>query len=194
MSWRAHAETIPGGNRYRLSDDRGPLSFGRLSELWSADQSFISWYTELLAGSHLLSFFWEHPAVSAGTLGKPAEFVLLEAPALTGLRADQTAFQQHFAVADGSVAVFTNLGGDATLVAPCAGHAAQHCAHLAPFLRNAPAELICEFWQTLGQTLLERIGSAPAWLSTSGLGVSWLHARLDSQPKYYQHQPYKTGR
>jgi hypothetical protein len=29
------------------------------------------------------------------------------------------------------------------------------------------------------------------WLSTSGLGVSWLHMRLDSTPKYYNWQPYK---
>jgi hypothetical protein len=30
------------------------------------------------------------------------------------------------------------------------------------------------------------------WLSTSGLGVAWLHIRLDSTPKYYQHQPYTS--
>ena len=31
----------------------------------------------------------------------------------------------------------------------------------------------------------------PVWTSTSGLGVYWLHVRLDSRPKYYQHQPFK---
>ena len=29
------------------------------------------------------------------------------------------------------------------------------------------------------------------WLSTSGLGVYWLHVRLDSRPKYYTYEPYK---
>lgn len=31
----------------------------------------------------------------------------------------------------------------------------------------------------------------PLWVSTSGLGVSWLHVRLDSRPKYYTYAPYK---
>jgi hypothetical protein len=32
------------------------------------------------------------------------------------------------------------------------------------------------------------------WVSTSGLGVYWLYIRLDSFPKYYNFQPYKTLR
>ncbi|MDF9799652.1 hypothetical protein OKW21_004915 [Catalinimonas alkaloidigena] len=28
-------------------------------------------------------------------------------------------------------------------------------------------------------------------MSTSGLGVYWLHIRLDSRPKYYQFDPYR---
>jgi hypothetical protein len=30
------------------------------------------------------------------------------------------------------------------------------------------------------------------WLSTSGLGVLYLHFRIDTVPKYYSHEPYKT--
>jgi hypothetical protein len=30
------------------------------------------------------------------------------------------------------------------------------------------------------------------WLSTSGLGVLYLHFRIDTVPKYYSHVPYKT--
>lgn len=29
------------------------------------------------------------------------------------------------------------------------------------------------------------------WISTSGLGVSWLHVRLNFYPKYYSHNSYK---
>ncbi len=28
------------------------------------------------------------------------------------------------------------------------------------------------------------------WVSTSGDGVSWLHLRIDTRPKYYQHAAY----
>jgi hypothetical protein len=31
------------------------------------------------------------------------------------------------------------------------------------------------------------------WISTSGLGVPWVHVRLDSYPKYYQYRPYAQG-
>jgi hypothetical protein len=38
----------------------------------------------------------------------------------------------------------------------------------------------------------KRLSASPVWLSTSGLGVYWLHVRLDTHPKYYQYQPYKV--
>jgi Family of unknown function (DUF6940) len=31
----------------------------------------------------------------------------------------------------------------------------------------------------------------PVWLSPAGAGVSWLHLRLDDQPKYYGYAPYR---
>lgn len=35
---------------------------------------------------------------------------------------------------------------------------------------------------------------APLWVSTSGLGVPWLHVRLDDAPKYYTHRPFRDPR
>jgi len=31
----------------------------------------------------------------------------------------------------------------------------------------------------------------PSWLSACGLGVYWLHSRLDPKPKYYVYEPFK---
>ena len=39
-----------------------------------------------------------------------------------------------------------------------------------------------------------RIGIQPIWLSTAGMGVPWLHVRLDSRPKYYAFGPYRDDR
>ena len=36
------------------------------------------------------------------------------------------------------------------------------------------------------------IGDEVKWLSTAGMGVYWLHVRVDSRPKYYRYQGYKT--
>ena len=30
------------------------------------------------------------------------------------------------------------------------------------------------------------------WISTAGLGVTWVHVRIDSRPKYYTHAPYRV--
>jgi hypothetical protein len=34
----------------------------------------------------------------------------------------------------------------------------------------------------------------PIWLSTAGMGVAWLHIRLDERPKYYSHKPYAVAK
>jgi len=42
------------------------------------------------------------------------------------------------------------------------------------------------------QGLEDRLADTPLWLSTAGLGVSWLHVRLDTRPKYYRHRVYAS--
>jgi len=46
--------------------------------------------------------------------------------------------------------------------------------------------------QRLAREALARLSDRPLWISTAGMGVNWLHVRLDSRPKYYRHAPYKT--
>jgi len=64
-------------------------------------------------------------------------------------------------------------------------------AHIAAFTRNGPDPQNHALWQILGQTMQQRITNQPIWLNTEGSGVSWLHIRLDSRPKYYGFSPYK---
>jgi len=90
------------------------------------------------------------------------------------------------------VASFPNLGGDATLIAPCPDAAAGPYPHLAAFCRRAPKRQLLAFWKAVGEALADSLSARPLWLSTSGLGVAWLHARLDSTPKYYTHAPYRS--
>jgi protoheme ferro-lyase len=47
-----------------------------------------------------------------------------------------------------------------------------------------------EIWRLVAEAVEARLGSAPMWLSTAGLGVHWLHVRLDSRPKYDRHRVY----
>jgi hypothetical protein len=91
------------------------------------------------------------------------------------------------------VAAFENLGGDALLVAPCPAEQERAYPHLAAFVRNAPDAQQHALWQAVGEAMEARVQAKPTWLSTAGHGVGWLHVRLDSRPKYYQHGPYKKA-
>jgi len=173
------------------------LRFGELFELLATSSRFTDWYCSILRDSDYSAFYWEHPPLTAANLADPVEFVLLAAPALESLRPDPSAFSEHFraaALGDGTTTVirFSNTGGDALLIVPCPDNHIQQHTHLAAFLRAAPAQQIRVFWRLTAETVLENLGTKPLWLSTSGLGVAWLHVRLDSRPKYYQHRPYKT--
>ena len=135
--------------------------------------------------------------MTTATLDREFEFVLIDCPPLAK-PADRRAFGDFFdaAAPEEPAIVFENLGRDATLVVPCPpGDAAapkvDHFAHLASFVRQADDEQVDAFWQLVGRTMREKVGGQPLWLSTAGMGVAWLHVRLDQRPKYYAHRPYR---
>jgi hypothetical protein len=172
-----------------LFQDEGPLTFRQYFALLQDDGDFVAWYTGQLERSRFSSYFWEHPPLTRVTVDSNAEFVLINAPMLENLRPNPAPFRSYFIA--GEVVTFRNLGGDAMLIAPSPVEASQGYAHLAAFLQQAPASQVRALWHNVGQTVRKSLTDSPIWLSTSGLGVAWLHIRLDSSPKYYQHQPYK---
>ena len=124
-------------------------------------------------------------------------------------------------ISEGSdVAKFFNLGRDAFLISPCPNEGADSerrqaksmnlfssrnsamikspnliisFAHFASFVRDKGASAQADrFLRATGEAVLERVGSQPLWVSTSGAGVYWLHLRLDSYPKYYTYAPYRN--
>ena len=101
-------------------------------------------------------------------------------------------FAGHFGKHTGPVGRFSNFSGDAMLVVPAPLDANTDYSHLAAFVRGAPVSQQRAFWQAVGEAVRGSLSERVLWLSTSGLGVYWLHVRLDSRPKYYTYQPY-TG-
>jgi len=82
---------------------------------------------------------------------------------------------------------------DLVLVVPCPIGPPAAYAHLASFLRQAPVEQMHTLWEMVGEAVESRLGAAPVWVSTAGMGVSWLHVRLDDRPKYYGYRPYRLS-
>lgn len=177
----------------RIGASSSLLSYREVIGLWRDDAGFRQRFTEILTTAPFEAFFWETPPVTRGNLDRPFEFVWVDAPPLVRLRPEAAAFAEHFARHPGEpVLSFPNLGGDAVLVVP-APLAEEGCyIHLARFLRTAPEAQVHAFWQRVGEAMEARISDALVWLSTAGLGVSWLHLRLDSRPKYYRHRAYRA--
>lgn len=184
-----------GGHHLQFFLGDSPLCQGDYLDLLARGGRFAQWYTRQLRQFGEQAFFWEHPPMTLATAAQAAELVLLDAPSLAGVQADGAPFAEHFAVSQKAVCAFSSLGGDAQLVAPCPRSAEADYGHLGAFLRSAPEEQIEALWVATAravQSILQR--QAVLWLSTSGLGVHWLHVRLDRRPKYYQHRPYAHSR
>jgi hypothetical protein len=167
------------------------MTFAQVISLWHNDETYVAEWVAQLAAVRFDAYCLETPPLTKQTLNKPFECVFVASPALATLEADPRPFQEHFKKSRGSVA-FESLGKDALLVAPCPVSESTCYTHLACFVRSAAREEACELWRTVAQALDERLADAPLWLSTAGLGVAWLHVRLDSRPKYYRHRPYAS--
>lgn len=171
------------------------VSSAELVAGWREDESFRDFFISLLAAAPFPAFFWETPAITTATMSQPFEFVLINSPVLVAQHSDPLAFAAQFRDAgdNNGIAAFRNLGGDALLVVPCPLVLESIYAHLATFSRAAPPSQQHALWRRVGESVAASISTKPLWVSTSGLGVNWLHVRLDSRPKYYNYQPYRKA-
>lgn len=192
--WQSKRELIDSNRIQKISiftDDK-QLTYSEVIELWQQGKSFREFFISLLADTSMPAYFWETPPVKEATVNKAFEFVLVDSPKLAALKPDPSDFQQHFESATSEVVTFPNLGKDALLVVPCPISKIPASTHLAAFVRDAPNSQQHLLWQTVGRELQQRLNEQPIWVSTSGLGVYWLHVRLDERPKYYAYKPYKN--
>jgi hypothetical protein len=190
--WRIHKSTVEGGaERWSLQGEgSGELTFGQLFSYWRTDEKFRTWWSASLGRVSYAAYCWECPPVTAGSLNRPFECVFVSSPLLAQIAPDPAPFVEHFR-GDREVVTFESLGRDALLVAPCPETGARNFAHLASFIASASQSRKDAIWRAVGEALEKRLGVRATWLSTAGLGVAWLHVRLDSRPKYYRHAPYK---
>lgn len=179
--------------RYSILRGDGAVSFAEAMAGWRDDPGFRAFFVSLLAAAPFEAFLWETPPVTRATMGRAFEFVLIDSPELAVATPNPTTFAAHFGAteADRDIIAFPNLGHDAWLVAPCPRSDRDVYPHLAAFVRGAPEPQRHAMWREVAIALESRLGENPLWLSTAGLGVFWLHVRLDTHPKYYHHARYR---
>jgi len=188
-------QTVLDDDVYKISILRGrtQLRYADVIRLWRNDSKFRDFYCSILRGSAFNAFFWENPPVALSNIKQAYEFVLVNSSQLSRVSADSSPFQDKFnpTSEDQTVLTFGNLRHDSELIVPCPVAPHRIYTHFASFVRNAPKEQIHDLFISLANALGERISNKPTWVSTSGLGVYWLHIRLDARPKYYTYQPYR---
>lgn len=117
---RSRSQMTGRDSRSTAPPSVGP-SYRDVLELWPSDEAFRDRFTKALADSEHPAFFWETPPISAVTVARPFEFVLVNSTALARARPGPAPFESQIGDGRGTHAVrtFSNLGGDAVLVVPC---------------------------------------------------------------------------
>ena len=192
QEWTIRKNTIQADKiiRYQILENKEVLSFKQVIQYWMENSSFRKFYNDLLLDAKFENFFWEHPPLQANTLEQLYEFVLVKSTSLAHVIPLSRAFKDYYQK-DKKVVVFPNLGKNALMVVPVPKDDYDY-AHLGRFIRNAPEIQLDEFWKKVGAAFHDELGEEPKWLSTHGLGVYWLHIRIDQIPKYYHYQRYKN--
>ena len=176
---------------FGIHEDGEPISNQQFLDLLKNSSSFRSFYNQQLAECSFPAFLWENNPITTNSLEQNYEYTLVDNHFLANRSPDRQTFAQYFQPNEQAVS-FPNLGGDAQLIAPCPHRSPACYTHLGSFVRNAGTKQQDALWQKTGQMMLDAIGKQPRWLSTNGLGVFWLHIRIDRRPKYYQTETYKT--
>lgn len=175
------------GPRARVLRGGQPLSRGAFLQALAEEPQVRAFLTQHLRELPHPAVFWECPVQGGPAAPLAMEWVSLKAPEL---RSNHAPFAAQLKEQSGPILTFSNLSGDATLVVPRPAPG-WDAPHLLAFLRSAPDTLCDSLWVAVGRAGLAQRG--PFFLSTAGMGVAWLHVRLDARPKYYRHAPYREG-
>lgn len=189
--WIYRVNNLEAGKviEFSLFTEDSPMSFNEFLEKLNDSGEFRKYYNSILAACPFEAFRWENRSITKNTKSRDYTFVVVDSPSLER-RLDKSSFSDYLSPTD-DVASFPSLGRDATMIIPTEPKEGDGYGHLAKFVRSAPEHVVDKFWKVVATETLMRVGDSPIWLSTAGGGVSWLHARIDSRPKYYSFRPYK---
>eukprot|EP00960_Hanusia_phi_P013863 406318-Hanusia_phi.AAC.4 len=196
-SFKASLSGIQGdGVIAKFTQGNDVITWKKCIELLNSSDDFKTLLVNVMNSVPFKSYFWETIPFSdrtAGTIG--FQFVCLNAPNLEGLQADCTSFGS----AHGQIRVFPSLSRDAVLVVPpdrSADGEFGHFTHCYVGLRNFDAQGRGQYRKV---HVIDQAGNfsmlgptVPVWVNTEGSGVPWLHLRIDTRPKYYHYDPFRS--
>ena len=135
---------------------------------------------------------WEFPPYCSRTANNKAEFML--AKTCKFKKTDSSSFDDHFIdKSNNDVCVFYNISRDTKLITIKSEYdmSQTYMGHIGAFMNNAPIELKHKLLISIGEQMMSYTNNhCPAYLSTHGHGVPWLHIRISNKPKYYKNSNY----
>lgn len=193
--------------RYHAEDRQSPLTWAdALSLLATGDAEFLAelrgacvdagW--QLGDGQSPRAYFLETPPLSRATAATTVfETTFVPAPGLGSRKTSFASFAEYRDSGQRGVASFANLQRDAVLVVPVPvppydRNSAATCGHLQAYMAAPWDEQHAELWRAVGRAARHQMDAWPVvWVSTHGLGVPWLHVRVERTPKYISHGAYR---
>lgn len=188
--WQVSIHQQDNVHHFQIKQDGAPINFEIFIDNLLVKPAFRTFYNTILAEAAFEGYFWEHPPISAATVDQAYEFVLIKNRLAHRMKAEPDTFAEYFSKAK-QVVDFPNLKGDAHLIVPTPEAEPKYYNHLGNFVRYAPALQQDAFWQRVGEVYQASIQQSKRWLSTAGMGVYWLHVRVDTRPKYYRYGVYR---
>ena len=195
--WAFAGEPVLAGHgaRYRPRPGTEGITCLEALDLLASSAAFRDVLSRTIAGSPYAALRWEMPPITVDTLGRGFEFVLVDDPFLD-MEPEPGVFGPYFEGVPPEVLALAvpNLGRTARLVVPRGVADDSAYAHLKSFVRHAPADQVHQLWQCVARTARQELSQGRLWVSTAGGGVSWLHVRIEHEPKYYSYRPYASDR
>ena len=120
------------------SDNDCPLTWQEVLQGWQHSPDFPVFFSTALEAVPYAAYFWETPPLTPSQRHAPFTCVVINSPALARVRADYAPFAPYLKPSPQSSAmrVFSNLGGDAQLIAPCPVGPQPDYPHLAAFFET----------------------------------------------------------
>lgn len=129
-------------------------------------------------------FFYETSPITP-KMNTKYEHKFIESDRLEKLKPSHKKFQKHL-INKRDIAHFANLPKTAILIVPVP-RKHKNYATLKDFVDNASKSQQKKFWKCAAKSIKEMLKYHDViWVSTHGLGVPYLHLRIEVEPKYYQ--------
>ncbi|MFY0674445.1 MAG: hypothetical protein JXQ87_13675 [Bacteroidia bacterium] len=168
------------------------VSFDEVFGLLENNSDFKKQLVDFLSSIEFSAYNIECKPVNIENVNQAFEIVIVPCQELLTKTPDASAFKEHFNDEE-LTAIFENLSGDAVLISPRPSAQSLNFGHLKAFIENANKEQINDLLTALGEIAAANLGNDDIYINTSGLGVPWLHLRIDDAPKYYQFKAYRNN-